>query len=121
MKILRIFLYETNEDQIIKDLYSFNECIDKLTKDLTNKSLCINTYCLAALDFNYFDIFDQIIVYDKSKYIIFERGENNIINVNSYDYNGNKVTVTDKEIRYAHNLYKLVVHGHFNLDNKKEG
>lgn len=126
MKLLKVYLYRNSVRGMIYSLDEFNNAIDKIKNE--EKEFCIiNTYCLAALDFNYFKLFDKIEVvgkYMEAEFIIKDKEnlstlDNAIIDYYVYDHQRNDFTyLFEKELRYSHNLYNLVTRGYFDLLNK---
>lgn len=130
MRTLFVYLSKPNKKFTDTSNYAFDldafdssirlyRTIDKDVRE-SLKNLDLHTTCLAALDFDYLSIFDKIIVYGKYKYATFEfdKCRHNIIDYHVYDYNDNEIKKYDKELRYAHNLYKLVIRGFFDLNKE---
>lgn len=113
-KILKIHLYQNNkiDNNIIIDYCSF-------INEIKNYKSIIETFCLSALDFYYFKYFDQIVVYGKTKYVVFNKPikNSNIVNYQVYMNNHKKIDTYYKELRIAHNLYKLIIHNYFKLND----
>lgn len=130
MKILNVYLYDiSNSDNIANiiekpccfGLYEFETIINDIeTKNLNSiyskytkdENFTLNTTVLAALNTRYFEIFNAIVVYGKSMYIQFIYDGVYKIDYKVYNYNNYRdyaPILYNKEIRLAHNLYKLIV------------
>ena len=127
MKLLNVYLYKSSVRYMTYSLDEFNNAIDKIIENKEKDFCILNTYCLAALDFNYFKIFDKIQVlgkYMEAEFIIKDKEnldilDNAIIDYHVYDHQRNDFTyLFEKELRYSHNLYNLVTRGYFDLLNK---
>lgn len=135
MKILNIYLslgynylttkklaINTPPGYITASYYEFIDSVYEINNNITyGRNLVLNTFCLAALDFEYLKIFDEINVKGNSLYARFRIKDkkdnissNTIIDYNVYDYDNNDYTYNfKKELRYSHNLYNLVTKGYF--------
>ena len=127
MKSLYVYLYDTQRTNVnmYHDLDSFLDAVE-VYKPNHGINLILNTTCLAALNFDYFKIFDEIKVIGRYKYTIFTPKNDkdhlikSIIENHTYYTNNNEEieNYCKKEIRYAHNLYNLILRGLFNLNEK---
>lgn len=134
MRDLKVYLNNTHPDLhfgsqsiYIDNLNGFNKAIKlyinpvKEIYDVLEKT-SLKTTCLAALNFDYLNIFDKIIVYGDHKYVIFiPKDKNDIseIDFHVFNYRNEEVTTYEKSIRCVHNLYNLIVRGDFFELNKK--